>query len=119
MKRSDYAGFFFDDPLADCACILAVAIAAFALLLLIPGPAPGASAWVALVLPTRRPLRVRLVARIRATYLRWRIWHAERDLADHQAELDNALTYWPRQIEVDRMAIDAMTRELARTANDF
>lgn len=35
--KHHYAGFFFDDPLADWACILAVAIAAFALVVLIPG----------------------------------------------------------------------------------
>jgi hypothetical protein len=35
LKR-DTHGFFFDDPLADWACCLAMAVACFALALLVP-----------------------------------------------------------------------------------
>lgn len=73
----------------------------------------------AFILPTRRSLRTRLGARLRASYLRWRIWHAELDMAQHEAERKHALEHLPKQIALDKAFIDGLTRDLARVANDF
>jgi hypothetical protein len=67
--------------------------------------------------PTRRPLRMRLVARLRCAYLRWLISHAEKDLRQHQAMFEHASKHLPAQIAIDRKHIDALTRRLTKETN--
>jgi len=66
------------------------------------------------VIPTRRPLRMRLLARWRCVLLRWLIRHAEHDLRHHQFELQRALDHLPAQIDVDRAHIADLTKRLTR-----
>jgi hypothetical protein len=64
------------------------------------------------VIPTRRPLTGRLIARLRCAYIRWVISCAERDMAQHQAEFEHAAKHLPKQIAADRKHIEELTKRL-------
>lgn len=68
---------------------------------------------------TRRPIRMRLMARLKAHYLRWLIWHAESDLKRHKREMQHALDHLPRQIDVDKAYIDSLVSLLTRTEHNL
>lgn len=73
---------------------------------------------MAVVTPTRRPWRGRLLARVRAVYLRWLIKHAEKDLKRQRAEFEHASMHWPKQIKHSADYIHALTKQLQRALND-
>jgi hypothetical protein len=71
----------------------------------------------AVITRTRRPISGRIAARFRSIYLRWLIRHAEKDLAQHQAEFDAASRTLPAQIKADKEHIAALTRRLTKEVN--
>lgn len=68
---------------------------------------------------TRRPLHLRLLARLNASYLRWLIRHAEKVLAGHRKDLEQALTHYPAQIDLDQAYIDSLAKMLTRAVNEL
>jgi hypothetical protein len=71
------------------------------------------------VIPTRRSLRRRLIARLRCLYWRWLITHAEKDLRQHQAMFEHASKHLPAQIAIDRKHIAELTKRLIREGQNL
>lgn len=68
----------------------------------------------AVIIPLRRSIKSKLVARLQCLRLRWLIRHAEHDLEHHQAEFEHASKHLPKQIQLDRDHINSLTIELIR-----
>jgi hypothetical protein len=73
----------------------------------------------AALIPTRRPLHVRLRAQLRVLKLRFLIREAEKDLAHHRAEWARAQAHMPQQIGVDEQHVASLAKQLHRAIHDL